>query len=277
MSLPVQVPSHCVQNKARLCVIVYESESGKCQFFSRVQLFMIPWTVVYQVPYPWESPGKNTGLGCHSHLQEILSTQGLNPGLLPCRQTPYYLSHSANSEFMRSPVLIPPYFSTSSHNILSFTYYSQSYSCAVTPQSITKSIPESGPLHVLLLLPETFMPALIFFFNIYLLIFILGCTGSSLLPGLSLAVATECHSSFCVAGFSSQWLIYCRAWTLGVAASVVVAQGLQRMDLTQWCSGLFSLQHVGSSWTTDGTLSPGLAGRFLTTGSPGKFLCHLFT
>ena len=172
MSLPVQVPSHCVQNKARLCVIVQESESGKCQFFSRVQLFMIPWTVVYQVPYPWESPGKNTGLGCHSHLQEILSTQGLNPGLLPCRQTLYYLSHNANSEFMRSPMLIPPYFSTSSHNILSFTYYSQSYSCAVTPQSITKSIPDSGPLHVLLLLPETFMPALIFFLIfIYLFLF----------------------------------------------------------------------------------------------------------
>ena len=50
---------------------------------------------------------------------------------------------------------------------------------------------------MLFLLPETFMPAL--FFKkvfIYLLIFILGCVGSSLLPGLSLVAAGECYSSF---------------------------------------------------------------------------------
>ena len=31
---------------------------------------------------PWDSPGKNTGVGCHSLLQRIFPTQGLNPGLL---------------------------------------------------------------------------------------------------------------------------------------------------------------------------------------------------
>ena len=31
---------------------------------------------------PWNSPGKNTGVGCYSLLQEIFLTQGLNPGLL---------------------------------------------------------------------------------------------------------------------------------------------------------------------------------------------------
>ena len=31
---------------------------------------------------PWNSPGKNTGLGCHSLLQGIFPTQGLNLGLL---------------------------------------------------------------------------------------------------------------------------------------------------------------------------------------------------
>ena len=35
---------------------------------------------------PWDSPGKNTGLGYHSLLQGGLPTQGLNPGLLHCRQ-----------------------------------------------------------------------------------------------------------------------------------------------------------------------------------------------
>ena len=30
---------------------------------------------------PWNSPGKNTGVGCHSLLQGIFPTQGSNPGL----------------------------------------------------------------------------------------------------------------------------------------------------------------------------------------------------
>ena len=32
-----------------------------------------------------DSPGKNTGVGCHSLLQGIFPTQGSNPGLLNCR------------------------------------------------------------------------------------------------------------------------------------------------------------------------------------------------
>jgi len=35
---------------------------------------------------PWDSPGKNTGVGCHALLQGIFLTQGLNLGLLNCRQ-----------------------------------------------------------------------------------------------------------------------------------------------------------------------------------------------
>ena len=35
--------------------------------------------------YPWDSLGKNTGLGCHAVLQGIFLAQGLNPGLLHCR------------------------------------------------------------------------------------------------------------------------------------------------------------------------------------------------
>ena len=42
---------------------------------------------------PWDFPGKNAGVGCHFLLQEILPTQGLNPGLLNCRQMLYRLSH----------------------------------------------------------------------------------------------------------------------------------------------------------------------------------------
>ena len=31
---------------------------------------------------PWDSPGKNTGVGCHFFLQGIFQTQGLNPHFL---------------------------------------------------------------------------------------------------------------------------------------------------------------------------------------------------
>ena len=42
-----------------------------------------------------DSPGKNTGVGCHFLLQGIFPAQGLNGGLLYCRQT-HRLSHSGS-------------------------------------------------------------------------------------------------------------------------------------------------------------------------------------
>ena len=42
---------------------------------------------------PWDFPGKNTGVGCHSLLQRTFPTQGSNPGLLHCRQILYHLCH----------------------------------------------------------------------------------------------------------------------------------------------------------------------------------------
>ena len=42
---------------------------------------------------PWDSPGKNTGVGCHSLFRGIFLTQGSNPGLLRCRWVLYHLSH----------------------------------------------------------------------------------------------------------------------------------------------------------------------------------------
>ena len=41
----------------------------------------------------WNSPGHNTGVGSLSLHQGIFPTQGLNPGLLHCRQILYQLSH----------------------------------------------------------------------------------------------------------------------------------------------------------------------------------------
>ena len=43
--------------------------------------------------YPWDSPGKNTGVVCYSLLQGIFPTRESNPGFLNCRQILYHLSY----------------------------------------------------------------------------------------------------------------------------------------------------------------------------------------
>ena len=48
----------------------------------------------------WNSPGQNTGVGSCSLLQGIFPTQGLNPGLLHCRQILYQLSHKGSPRIL---------------------------------------------------------------------------------------------------------------------------------------------------------------------------------
>ena len=43
-----------------------------------------------------DSPGKNTGLGCHALLQRIFPTQGSNPGVLHCRRILSCLNHQGS-------------------------------------------------------------------------------------------------------------------------------------------------------------------------------------
>ena len=84
-------------------------------FFFSPHLFLSPWVILkvkvlvnqscltlcdpmdYSPPSrilcPWDSPGKNTGVHCHSLLQGIFPTQGLNLGLPHWRQILYHLSH----------------------------------------------------------------------------------------------------------------------------------------------------------------------------------------
>ena len=52
---------------------------------SCVQICVTLWTVA-RLFCPWHSPGKNIGVDCHALLQGIFPTQGLNLGLLHCRQ-----------------------------------------------------------------------------------------------------------------------------------------------------------------------------------------------
>ena len=47
-----------------------------------------------------DSPGKNTGMGCHAFLQGIFPTQGLNPGVPHCRKILYHLSHQGSPRML---------------------------------------------------------------------------------------------------------------------------------------------------------------------------------
>ena len=116
------------KNNRTLC------QQGKWKSFSHARFFATPWTVTCQAPlfmefswqkycrrrrhrqvasfvsdsvrphglqptrllHPWDSPGKNTEVGSCSLLQGIFPIQGLNPGLVHCRQILYCLSHQGS-------------------------------------------------------------------------------------------------------------------------------------------------------------------------------------
>ena len=63
--------------------------------FSHIQLCN-PWTVSTRLLCPWNSPGKNTGVGWYALFQRIFPAQESNPYrlcCLHCRQVLYPLSH----------------------------------------------------------------------------------------------------------------------------------------------------------------------------------------
>ena len=75
---------------------------GLWKSLSHVHLFATPWTVVCQAPLsPWNSPGKNTGVGSFSLLQGIFPTQELNHGLPHCRQILYHLSQQGSPRILK--------------------------------------------------------------------------------------------------------------------------------------------------------------------------------
>ena len=65
--------------------------------FSRVQFFVTLWTVQpTRFLCPWDSPGKNTGVGSHALLQGIFLTHGSNAH-------PLYLLHWQRSSGLLAP------------------------------------------------------------------------------------------------------------------------------------------------------------------------------
>ena len=82
---------------------------------SHFRLFETPWDCVYG-----DSPGKNTGVGCHAHLQGIFPTQGLNPGLLHYGQSLYNLSYQGSPKKMWYIYTVEYYSDIKKNEIMSF-------------------------------------------------------------------------------------------------------------------------------------------------------------
>ena len=65
---------------------------------SRVQLYVTSWTVDCQAPLTVEFSRQEYGVGCHSLFQGIFLIQGLNLGLLHCRQIFHHLSYQESKK-----------------------------------------------------------------------------------------------------------------------------------------------------------------------------------
>ena len=88
-----------------------ESESDSHSVVSNS--FTTPCTVIHQAPLSTEFSRQETGVGCHSLLQRIFPTQGLNTGLLHCRQIFYHVSHQESPKLDK--ILYPKLNSWSNH------------------------------------------------------------------------------------------------------------------------------------------------------------------
>ena len=70
-SLPFEPPEKLVgkQRDYRFLLVLVCDVGVSIQLLSRVQLFTALWTTAHQAPLSLDSPGKNTGVGCHYFLQ----------------------------------------------------------------------------------------------------------------------------------------------------------------------------------------------------------------
>ena len=80
-----------ILNQSCYCLKFLKSES---ESVSRVRLFATPWAVAHQAPLSMEFSRQE--VDSHFLLQGIFPTQGMNLGLLNCRQIVYHLSHQGS-------------------------------------------------------------------------------------------------------------------------------------------------------------------------------------
>ena len=69
----------CLENStsdSSECMCVHAKSLQSCPILCN------PWTIATRFLCPWDSPDKNTGVGCCTLLQVIVPTRGSNPHLL---------------------------------------------------------------------------------------------------------------------------------------------------------------------------------------------------
>ena len=90
------------------------------------------------LPYPWDFPGKNTGVGCHFFLQGIFPAQGLNPCLLHQQEVSFPLSHQGGPFSYLTPLCKLDNFHTDTFNPLELLCFSCQMGVAFLPQNFFK-------------------------------------------------------------------------------------------------------------------------------------------
>ena len=71
-----------------------------CSMKVKVSVTQSCLTLCNPIVCPWNSPGKNSGVGCNFLLQVIFPSQESNPGLLHCRQILHWLSFEGKSQIL---------------------------------------------------------------------------------------------------------------------------------------------------------------------------------
>ena len=87
------LPLVLLLSQSHLCSLFMQWVNSKTLEWSESRSVMSDSLGPHGLYSPWHSPGQNTGVGSLSLLQGIFSIQGLNPGLLHCRQILYQLRH----------------------------------------------------------------------------------------------------------------------------------------------------------------------------------------
>ena len=90
---------HLTQMSMYFCLFVCDRKVPINSFYKEDHSVMFNSWQTHEptrLPCPWNSPGRNTGVGCHFLLQGIFLTQEWNPGLPHCKQSLYHLSHKGS-------------------------------------------------------------------------------------------------------------------------------------------------------------------------------------
>ena len=193
-----------------------------------------------RAPCPCDSPGKNTGVGCHFLLQCLkVKSESEVAQSCPTRSDPMDCSHQAP---------------------LSMGFSRQEYWSGVPLPSPTTTIAIINPIKFWTNCPFSYSPKILCSSFSFYLTFFFVCIDSLLRHARAFVVVCGLFIGMC------RLLSNCDVQAPEYTGSVVVAQGLSRPAA---CKIL--VRQPGIKPT-----SPALEGRFLTTGPTGKYSTWLF-